>query len=405
MAAAVPPAASDDELTDESAWGDADADSALAGVEGRGDDDAAELEEETYGCFELACVYRAVEAGVTPAELRRVIDEVSRGCAKRRVEAVNHKVHKPPRYLHGQLVGGGAFGALARAHCRALWPLAGVLLLAGADHTDVYELKGLTVLSARAFYGCVDGVRELLRAGADANERMPGGKTAAHVLMEGGHKRPVPFNDGQLACLAVLVREGNCDLELRDDRGRTVLLMLQEWFSDDRVPAVLRVLVGELGANVNAKNARDGRTLLSMCFTTGWSVSVPRALLDEFGADPDVVDDDGATPLMGACDLLVDYLDEHDREVLQLLLSRSSPATRRAVRKRDGKGAIDLLLDVALLCAPATAGGPPAPPDWLRRAIDELAGSGATVHAGAPEALKAYARTIGAMPPEAAGAP
>lgn len=314
--------------------------------------------------------------------------------------ALNYVVRKPARYSRGELVSGGeANTALKLAHSKHAWYHAGILVAAGGNPKDVFG-GSLTALGACAAYGCAGACYELLRAGHDANETMEYGRTAAHAALSRyvySTREP-----GQLACVAALARVGNADLEARDDHGCTVLLNLGGWYSDSPLMTALR-LFSELGADFNAKNSRTGRTLLAEFAGFARPPAVMRALVDEHGASPDLVDLRGQTPLMMACQgvdpwMAPEYA-QASQAAVELLLSRSSAKTRKCVRYGDGKSAADMLLGNARRFPPAAPGGPPAPPAWIRQAAAELVASGARVQ---PE-LHDFARAIGAMPPPAAG--
>ena len=374
-------------------WGAVSADSGLACVDGHGDDDADESVEDAYDLFDLARIYGAVENGASLDALRAVIRDVGRGCSERTRRAVNHEVRKPARYLRYTLVSGGlATTALKLAHAKGAWHVAGALLVAGANPKQVFGGR-FTSLAACAAYGYADGVRALLRAGKDARERMDKGMTAAHAALAEPHYRNRPA--GQIACVAALVREGGGEggplLELRDDDGDTPLLKLALW-NRWSMEEALRTLVGDLDADVNAKNTRTGRTLLFS--VAPYSEIQLRALLTQYGASADVADAQGETPLMLACAQGLPpgwSSSQRVQQALELLLPASSQETRRAVRHSDHKSAADLLLEDARLRHPP----PAAPPEWLRQAIAELVASGAPVQ---PE-FQAYAREIGVMPP------
>ena len=389
-----PPAApAADSSDDESVWGEASADSGLACVEGRGDEEAVEHHGDTCEFGELARVFRAAEADATPEELARVIREVSRGCPERRREAVNYRERVPPIDRPDAPAAGWVVeSALPRAHERRNWPLAGALVAAGADLPDDWAACW-TPLAVCAAYGHVDGVREMLRAGHDAREITPEGSTAAHVALYAQLINCVslPTIERRLACVALLAREGKCDLEARDGSGDTPLLKVSEGHMRILLRDALRLLVDDLGADVQAKNTRTGRTLL-FGFVTGHPDNLS-LLIDDYGLSADVIDNDGWSPLM-----LSTYHYPPTpfwQRALLLLLARSSDATRRAARTSDNCTAADLLLQ---FFAPRDA---LATPEWLRRAIVELLASGVPVQAR----FQDLACEIAAKPPPAAGGP
>jgi hypothetical protein len=371
--AAPPPTSDDDDDYDESVWGDVEADDGIAEIQGRGDDDAADDDAAVEAKYELSRVIRAVEAGVTPAELRRVIAEVSRGCAERRLKAVNLKASGPS-------AGDWRKPTAYEVACgNRAWPLAGVLIAAGADFRLAFHGL-LTRLGACAVCGDAEGVRELLRAGHDARETMPPspphhrmaqGQTAAHVALSFHLGCAASLREGQVGAVRALVRDGGADLEARDARGDSVLLKIAGWKAPDGIRPALRVLVGELGADVDATNAATGHTLLFALARRGFAPEV-RALLDDHGADANVVDLLGMTPLMWVSEAqphwqpspynlhVRSFYPNPARGMLLALLRASSTATRRTARTSDGATAADILMLESMRWAGAQGGNPDA---------------------------------------------
>lgn len=155
--------------------------------------------------------------------------------------------------------------------------------------------------------------------------------------------------------------------------------MLATWEGREALTAAaLRTLVHELGADVEAKEAH-GRTLLA-CWAASSSLSseaLMRLLLDEYGASAAGTDSGGSTPLMLACFSARPYSWAYygysalSQAKVGALLRASSPEARRAVRRVDGKSAVDGLITYYT--------GASSVPPWCRRAISDLLASGAPV--------------------------
>jgi hypothetical protein len=399
-AAAPPFLSSSDE--DDSIWGDVDADDdALAGLTDAADDDEQDDEQDaanaisTTDVFDFARIYRAVEAGKTPEELKSIIRDVSRGSGERRREAVDQKLHVRERTLYGPTSRWVDESALQLAHTLKRWQLAGVLAVAGADLRPVFSNVRITRLAACAAYGYAPGVSKLLKKGGhDANKKMGRGRTAAHMALS----NVIDCNPGQLACVEVLAKKGKADVEARDDDGDTVLLKLATWdpTNAQQTLAALDLLVRKLKADVNAKNTKTGRSLIyAFCKPSGSSVGVLSALLETYGASCDVSDNRGVTPLMEACavqrygyHIWYGYSTGPNQDLVETLLKASSAETRRATRRSDGKSAADLLVEGARSIVsthdPSVVAA--SIPTWERQVIKQL------VSAGAP--LKAENRSL-----------
>jgi hypothetical protein len=388
---AAPVLSSSDE--DDSIWGDLEADSGLAGIDDVDADDDAD-EQDAIAVFDFARIYRAIESGKTPEELRSIIRDVSKGSGERRREAVNQKLRVRERNYYDSHLSSRWIDepALHLAHDLKRWQLAGVLAMAGADLRPVFPSTRITRLAACAAYGYAPGVSKLLKKnGHDANKKMGRGRTAAHLALS----NVIDPNPGQVACVEVLVSQGKADVEARDDDGDSVLLKLATWdpTNAQQTLAALDLFVRKLKADIEAKNTKTGRSLIFAFCGPRSSVAVLSALLETYGASADVSDTRGVTPLMEACVAeRYGYTFGHgwgysmgpNQEVAETLLKASSVETRRATRRSDGKSAVDMLVEAAR--ARVGAHDPLSfaasfIPAWERQVIAQLVSSGAPVKA------------------------
>jgi uncharacterized protein len=169
------------------------------------------------------------------------------------------------------------------------------LLAAGAD-ASAANRYGMTPLQLAAVEGDASLIGILLDAGADPNTRLPEGET---VLMTAART-------GSPEALAVLLSRG-ADAAAQDNwHGESALI----WAAAENHADAVRVLV-EHGADVDARSAlmaferrRAGQSVLPLGHWTPLmyaaredALQAGRALIDA-GADPDLVDPDGATALV-----------------------------------------------------------------------------------------------------------
>jgi len=146
-------------------------------------------------------------------------------------------------------------------------------------------------------------------------------------------------------------------------------------------PAAAALLL-DAGADIEA---REGNDLTPLAFSVSNHRVAPTRLLLDRGADVNRKVNAGYTPLILATEKA--WLRDTHWPLLQEILRRSTPETRRAVGASDGHGAVDylvrLLLDV--IVTDSTTRGTPAAAELergqerCRSAIAELLASGAPV--------------------------
>ena len=124
--------------------------------------------------------------------------------------------------------------------------------------------------------------------------------SAAIIAVFGASFANTPLFDaaqaGSYGDVSALLRTGTADLNARDERGRTVLMIAAGWNSLEVVRALL-----ESGASVHARD-RTGGTALMHAATRNEDPAVIQALV-EAGADVGARNDNGTTALMLATSL------------------------------------------------------------------------------------------------------
>ncbi|CAH2226182.1 ankyrin repeat domain-containing 50 [Pelobates cultripes] len=181
-----------------------------------------------------------------------------------------------------------------------------MLLQHGAHHNHT-DCRGWTPLRSAAWAGHTDIVEVLLASGAQPDVSGPDGRTALRAAAWGGHEGPIR------ALLAA-----GAEIDHADAEGRTPL-MAAAYMGHKTVTEILLAA----GADVN-KCDSEGRSALavaSLCVPAGHEYPELVSLLLEHGADPELEDKDGVTPLLVA-------VYEGQAEVAELLLEAGADPNR-----------------------------------------------------------------------------
>ncbi|XP_069825414.1 ankyrin repeat domain-containing protein 50-like isoform X2 [Dendropsophus ebraccatus] len=177
-------------------------------------------------------------------------------------------------------------------------PVVELLLEHGARH-DHSDGLGWTPLRAAAWGGHTEVVESLLAFGAQPDTSGADGRTALRAAAWGGHEGPVK----------ALIRAG-AEIDRADEEGRTPL-MAAAYMGHGAVAELLL----KSGADINQCDG-DGRSALAvacLCVPTGQRHPQLVSVLLDHGADPELRDKEGLTPLLVAA-----Y--EGQEEVAELLL-------------------------------------------------------------------------------------
>ncbi len=160
------------------------------------------------------------------------------------------------------------------------------------------RVSGLWIASKK---GYTDGVKLLIKAGADLNQCFDGGATPLYMASQNGRAEAVE----------ILIQAG-ADLNQRTDDGATPLIIA----SQEGLVEVVEILV-KAGANLN-QGTDDGATPLFIASQDGHAEVVQ--ILIEAGADLNQGPDDGTTPLFMASQ-------EGHPEVVKILVNAGADPT------------------------------------------------------------------------------
>jgi ankyrin repeat protein len=350
-------------------------------------------------------VLRAVIAGASADELRRVIEQYTAG--ERRLAAVNYRTREHDRDVTPLRIAHDVT-PLRIAHSCERGDLVGALLEAGADAKAAFG-PNCSPLAVAIYHGQTDTLRALLRSGRHhAEEQLAYGSmsTLEGAVYEGDWCRPVhlaaapprwptvisPWPPPNLAALEVLVREFGADVNARCSSYGTPMHWLV-WARRYPAPSAERPLEVEravdalvaLGADIDAQ-AGSSSTLLHIASFVLPSL-VPHVL--SRGASANILTDQGCSPLMGACW----HGGPHAPVNIPLLLKASSRETRCAVDSYSGEGALDWMLKYYADSSHVSRRHPEADSLWVRDVIADLMLAGALVRPeNAPLALPHAAR-------------
>jgi ankyrin repeat protein len=282
---------------------------------------------------DFSAVHRAVVDGTTRDAFRRLLWRLGGGSDWRLAQAANY-----------QPKGESPLQAAVRLN---RGDLAAELLVAGARAEYLFPERRANALAICLHYDEPGALRELLRDGHFARQRVRyeiggtiGGSENRLAFCCPVHLAIVPPRWGvsvvgprplRLDCLRILVQEGGASVNDLDHADNTPLHWLVRAGFFRRGPPLAELL--SLGARLEARNAA-GLTPLFLA-TQHLDVEMVELLLSH-GALADVRDDLGVTPLMSAC---------RDAQafpaLIKTVLSASSSETRRAVSRDNGFSAID----------------------------------------------------------------
>uniref|UniRef100_A0A452H231 Fibronectin type-III domain-containing protein n=2 Tax=Gopherus agassizii TaxID=38772 RepID=A0A452H231_9SAUR len=189
------------------------------------------------------------------------------------------------------------------------------ILQGGHVKVDVPDKLGFTALMVASQKGYDRLVKILVQNGTDVNQKNGSGKDSLMLACFAGHLDIIKY-----------LREQGASWEVRDLGGCTAL----HWAVDGGHCEVIEWMIND-GCQVDAKDTcLEWTPLMRVSAVTG-NKDVA-SLLIEAGADVNVKDKDGKTPLMVA------VLNNHE-ELIQLLLDKGADAT---VKNEYGKGLLEM---------------------------------------------------------------
>ncbi|XP_058527317.1 fibronectin type 3 and ankyrin repeat domains protein 1 isoform X1 [Ochotona princeps] len=189
------------------------------------------------------------------------------------------------------------------------------ILQGGHIKVDVPNKFGFTALMVAAQKGYTSLVKILVSNGTDVNLRNGSGKDSLMLACYAGHLDVVQY-----------LRRHGASWEATDLGGCTAL----HWAADGGHCHVIEWMIKD-GCEVDAVDSGSGWTPLMRVSAMSGNQRVA-SLLIEAGADVNVKDRDGKTPLMVA------VLNNHE-ELVQLLLERGADAT---IKNEFGKGVLEM---------------------------------------------------------------
>nr|XP_044604783.1 fibronectin type 3 and ankyrin repeat domains protein 1 isoform X2 [Equus asinus] len=189
------------------------------------------------------------------------------------------------------------------------------ILQGGNVKVDVPNKFGFTALMVAAQKGFTRLVKILISNGTDVNLKNGSGKDSLMLACYAGHLEVVKY-----------LRRHGASWETRDLGGCTAL----HWAADGGHCNVIEWMLKD-GCEVDAVDTGSGWTPLMRVSAVSGNQGVASLLIDA-GADVNVRDKDGKTPLMVA------VLNNHE-ELVQLLLDKGADAS---VKNEFGKGVLEM---------------------------------------------------------------
>ncbi|XP_071793630.1 fibronectin type 3 and ankyrin repeat domains 1 protein-like [Asterias amurensis] len=189
------------------------------------------------------------------------------------------------------------------------------ILESGDVWVDVPDSLGFTPLMIAVQKGNIDIIETLMRFGADINAVNGSGKDSLMLACFAG-----------ILPVVKLLRSYGATYESKDKGGS----MAMHWAVDGGNVALIQSMVAD-GASVNERDSGSGWTPLLRCAAMGGDPNVAKVLMNA-GAEVNIKDKDGKTPLMIAC------LNGHVT-LVQALVERGADPT---VRTEFGMSAVEM---------------------------------------------------------------
>ncbi|XP_066048208.1 2-5A-dependent ribonuclease isoform X1 [Chamaea fasciata] len=240
--------------------------------------------------------------------------------------------------LHARKDNGGT--AFTEAGIRGDVGILQLLLERGSDIND-RDINGFTAFMEAAWYGKEEALRFLYSRGAEVNLRRETSEEKAKLHKGGGTALMDACRERHFSAVKILVQEMGADVNIRDNRDRNALIHALKKGSDKKryqsAVSIVRFLL-EHGVDVKSKD-ECGKTALILAVEME-SPELVMALLEKDELDIDDVDEEGNTALMVA-------VEKGDYEIAKLLCekgARTDHGNLLAVARRNRSLSMENLL-------------------------------------------------------------
>ncbi|NWR09924.1 RN5A ribonuclease, partial [Paradoxornis webbianus] len=255
--------------------------------------------------------------------------------------------------LHARKDNGGT--AFTEAGIRGDVGILQLLLERGSDIND-RDINGFTAFMEAAWYGKEEALRFLHSRGAEVNLRRETSEEKARLHKGGGTALMDACRERHFSAVKILVQEMGADVNIRDNRDRNALIHALKKGSDKKryqsAVSIVRFLL-EHGVDVKSKD-ECGKTALILAVEME-SPELVTALLEKDEIDIDDVDEEGNTALMVA-------VEKGDCEIAKLLCEKGARTDRGnllAVARRNRSLSME-----KLLCEHKARFVPETPREW-----------------------------------------
>ncbi|NXS12439.1 RN5A ribonuclease, partial [Neodrepanis coruscans] len=176
------------------------------------------------------------------------------------------------------------------------------LLLDRGSNIDDHDINGFTSFMEAAWYGKEEALRFLYNKGANVNLRRQTSEEKAKLHKGGATALMDACREGYLSVVKILVQEMGADVNIRDNRDRNALIHALKKDSKQKKPpvSVLSIVCFLLDHGVDVKSKDEcGKTALILAVEMG-SPELVTILLEKDEIDIDDADEEGNTALMVA---------------------------------------------------------------------------------------------------------
>ncbi|NXM59090.1 RN5A ribonuclease, partial [Illadopsis cleaveri] len=240
--------------------------------------------------------------------------------------------------VHARKDNGGT--AFTEAGIRGDVGILQLLLERGSDIND-RDINGFTAFMEAAWYGKEEALRFLYSRGAEVNLRRETSEEKAKLHKGGATALMDACRERHFSAVKILVQEMGADVNIRDNRDRNALIHALKKGSDKkRYQSAVSIVCFLLEHGVDVKSKDEcGKTALILAVEME-SPELVMALLEKDEIDIDDVDEEGSTALMVA-------VEKGDCEIAKLLCEKGARTDRGnllAVARRNRSLSMENLL-------------------------------------------------------------